>query len=258
MRRRAFAERGASMRNPPQQVHPDGRMNLLLAKLNAEDYLSLIGNSKVVTLKSDSRVCNQDEALEAVYFPLTCMICLLVSTKSTKPRLELAVIGREGVVGGTEVLHSQGALGFHLVQLPGTALRVPAHIFRKETNARPAIQQVLNLHLYALTRQILQGGLCNNAHTMAQRCARWLLTTHDHARQDSFPVTQEFLSRMLGVRRATVNAALGDLRKAGFISFVRGRLTVLDIDGLQRTSCECYEAVKQVYENVMGGEPAAE
>jgi CRP-like cAMP-binding protein len=243
------------MRKQTQQAHPDGRMNLLLASLDSEDYLSLIGSCKIVTLKCGRRLNDQDEDLEAVYFPLTCMVCLLVSTIRKKPGLELATIGREGVVGAIEVLSSRGALGFHLVQLPGTAVRIPANIFQQEAKARPSIQRLLNLHQYALTRQILQGGLCNNVHTMSQRCARWLLTTHGHARQDSFPVTQEFLSQMLGVRRATVNSALGDLRNAGFISFVRGRLTVLDVGGLERASCGCNNAVMRTYEKLMVGGP---
>jgi len=86
---------------------------------------------------------------------------------------------------------------------------------------------------------------------MAQRCARWLLITHDQAGEDSFPITQEFLSHMLGVRRATVNEAIGVLRQAALIRFTRGKLTVLDRHGLESASCECYEAVKRVYEAVM-------
>ena len=105
----------------------------------------------------------------------------------------------------------------------------------------------MGLHHYALTRQILQGGVCNHLHSMEQRCARWLLITQDSAEKDTFPITQEFLSHMLGVRRATVNEAVGNLRKAGYISYVRGKLTVLDRAGLEAVSCTCYETVKRVY-----------
>jgi len=234
-----------------QQVHSDPRTNLLLARLNSEDYQSLMAKGKVVTLKLGKRLYNQDDPINAIYFPLTCMVCLLVSANGKEPRLEMAIVGKEGVVGAAEVFHSQGALGIHVIQLPGTAFRVPAESFQEETRSRPLTQKLFGLHLYALTRQILQGGLCNHVHIMAQRCARWLLITHDQAGEDSFPITQEFLSHMLGVRRATVNEAIGVLRQAALIRFTRGKLTVLDRHGLESASCECYEAVKRVYEAVM-------
>src|SRR5579863_3757522 len=81
---------------------------------------------------------------------------------------------------------------------------------------------------------------CNRLQSMEERCARWLLMTHDRAGEDTFPITQEFLSHMLGVRHATVNVATGMLKKAGFIRYVRGKLTVIDRPGLESASCECY------------------
>jgi DNA-binding transcriptional regulator YhcF (GntR family) len=87
---------------------------------------------------------------------------------------------------------------------------------------------------------------------MEQRCARWLLMTHDRAGQDSFPLTQQFLSQMLGVRRATVNAATGILKKKGFIQFVRGRVTIIDRQGLESAACGCYQATIQAYNSILG------
>ena len=99
-------------------------------------------------------------------------------------------------------------------------------------------------------RQILQGAACNRLHSMEERCARWLLMTHDRAGGDTFPLTQEFLSHMLGVRRATVNVATGMLKKAGFIRYVRGKITVIDRHGLESASCECYQTIIRVYETL--------
>jgi CRP-like cAMP-binding protein len=110
------------------------------------------------------------------------------------------------------------------------------------------IQILIHQHLYALLRQILYGAACNRIHSMEERCARWLLMTHDRAGQDTFPPTQEFLSHMLGVRRATVNVATGMLKKAGFIRYVRGKLTVIDRRGLESASSDCYHAIVKVYD----------
>jgi CRP-like cAMP-binding protein len=226
---------------------PDPKTNSLLAKLTRADYQALLARGKIVALKLGKRLYYQDDAIDAVYFPLTCMVCLLVNSASKKPRLELATVSREGVVGATEALYSHGALGFHIIQIPGYAVRIPAAAFLAEMSGRPEAEKLVGLHLYALTRQILQGAVCNHIHSMEQRCARWLLVTRDSAGADTFPITQEFLSHMLGVRRATVNEAVGGLRKAGMITYVRGRMTVLDSAALESTACGCYEIVKRVY-----------
>jgi CRP-like cAMP-binding protein len=113
--------------------------------------------------------------------------------------------------------------------------------------SHPRLQDLVHEHTYALMRQILFGASCNRQHSMEKRCARWLLMTHDRAGQDTFPLTQEFLSHMLGVRRATVNVATGMLKKAGFIKYVRGKITVLDRVGLESAACDCYPATVKVY-----------
>ena len=142
-------------------------------------------------------------------------------------------------------------MGLNLVQLPGAAVRIEASAFRKLLESRPPVQKLIHRHFYALMRQILYGAACNRIHSMEERCARWLLMTHDRAGGDTFPITQEFLSHMLGVRRATVNVATGMLKKAGFIRYVRGKLTVVDRAGLEAAACNCYQSVIAVY-NGMG------
>jgi CRP-like cAMP-binding protein len=130
-------------------------------------------------------------------------------------------------------------------------VRVKAASFQKLITGRPFVQKLMNQHLYALMRQVLYGAACNRVHSMEERCARWLLMTHDRASQDTFPLTQEFLSHMLGVRRATVNIATGMLKKAGFIQYVRGKITVIDRGGLESASCQCYRDVLRAYDSVL-------
>ena len=229
---------------------PNPRTNSLLAKLDSEDYESLLTNCKPVQLKFRKRLFLQDASIDAVYFPLTCMVSLLVSTNG-HPETEMATIGKEGVVGAAEASLRRGAFGLHLIQIGGTALRISSNNFLAEIKSRPSIATVLQQHQYALTRQILQGAACNRIHSMEERCARWILMTHDRAGQDSFPLTQEFLSHMLGVRRATVNVATGMLKKAGFVRYVRGQVTVTDRAGLESASCECYRVIRNIYASAL-------
>jgi CRP-like cAMP-binding protein len=235
------------MTKQPQQ--PDGhdpKKNHFLARLQPEDFDALMLLAKIVPLKFRKRVILQDEPIDAVYFPLTCMFSMLVTTND-EPQMEMATIGNEGIVGAWEASQTQGAMGLNLIQIPGTAVRIDADAFRKLISSRLSVQQLVHRHLYALMRQILYGAGCNRLHSMDKRCARWLLMTHDRAGQDTFPLTQEFLSHMLGVRRATVNVATGMLKKAGFIRYVRGKLTIVDRLGLESASCDCYKLIVRAY-----------
>jgi len=231
----------------PRPESPDPKTNHFLARLDPKDYEALMLEAEIVSLKFRARILLQDQRVNAVYFPLTAMISLLVTTND-KPEMELATIGKEGVVGATEVFQEEGAIGLNLIQIPGSAVRIDAGTFRRIVGARPPIQRLIQRHLYALMRQILYAAACNRVHGMEERCARWLLMTHDRAGQDTFPLTQEFLSHMLGVRRATVNVATGMLKKAGFIRYMRGTLTIVDRPGLESAACGCYQAILKVYQ----------
>jgi CRP-like cAMP-binding protein len=237
-----------------QSESSDPKTNRFLARLDRQDYEALMREARIVPLKFRKQLLRQDERVGAVYFPLTCMFSLLV-TKGDQPQMEMATIGREGIVGASEVLQMQGAMGLNLIQIAGTAVRIEAEAFLKVIGTRPLVQRLIQQHLYALVRQILYGAACNRVHSMEERCARWLLMTHDRAGQDTFPITQEFLSHMLGVRRATVNVATGMLKKAGLIRYVRGRITVIDRRGLESASCDCYDAIIRVYDGLLPGPP---
>lgn len=227
----------------------DPRTNRILALLEQPDYEALMQVGEVVSLKFGKRLYSQDERTDAVYFPITCMVSLVV-TNDGKPRMEMATIGNEGVTGASEVMDAQLAMGLNLIQIPGAAVRIKADAFLEVAGSRPLLRKMIHQHLYALMRQILYGAACNRMHSMEERCARWLLLTHDQAGGDTFPLTQEFLSHMLGVRRATISVATGMLKKAGFIRYVRGKITVTDRPGLESASCECYQAIIRVYSDL--------
>jgi CRP-like cAMP-binding protein len=234
----------------PKTENADPSMNGLLARLEREDYESLMLGAKIIPLKLRARLVRQDASIDAVYFPLSCMVSLLVTTDK-RPQVEVATIGNEGVVGASELIQSQGSMGLCLVQLPGVAVRIEAGAFRRVLERRPPVLELIHQHFYALMRQILYGAACNRIHSMEERCARWLLMTHDRAGQDTFPLTQDFLSHMLGVRRATVNLATGMLKKAGYIGYVRGKITIIDRAGLELTACSCYQAINKSYDSLL-------
>ena len=229
---------------------PAPKVNRLLAKLQPEDYEALMLVAKVVPLKYRKRLFLQDGPVEAIFFPINCTISLVIA-KNGHPQLELATIGREGVVGAAEFTREQGAMCLSLIQVPGFAVRIDVQAFKNLLTSRPTVQKLVDKHLYTLMRQIMYKAACNRLHTMEERCARWLLMTHDRAGMDTFRLTQEHLSHMLGVRRATVNVATGSLRKAGFIQYVRGRLTVIDRGGLESASCDCYSDIIRAYESLL-------
>jgi CRP-like cAMP-binding protein len=224
----------------------DPRTNRLLAALDPAEYATLAADAKVVSFKLKKRLYRLDDPIDAVYFPMNCMASVLSGTKDNL--VETATIGREGVVGASELIQSQVAMGLHIIQLPGAALRVEASTFRKHLMDLPGLKNLVERHLYALMQQVLQSAACNRLHGMEERAARWLLMTHDRARVDTFPLTQEFLANMLAVRRATANVATGTLRKAGLIRYVRGKVTVVDREGLESAACECYTSVWRSYD----------
>lgn len=224
--------------------------NLFLARLAREDCAALVRESKIVRLRFRRRVLRQDASVEAVYFPLTCTFSLLV-TANRQPQMEVATIGKEGIIGAWEVLQAKAAFGLNLVQLPGTAVRIGADAFRQIVQDHPRMQQLVHDHMYAVLRQILCSASCNRLHSIQQRCALRLLMAHDRAGQDTFPLTQEFLSHLLCVRRASVNLATGILKKAGLIRFVRGKVTIINRQGLELASCDCYRDIVKVYASLL-------
>ena len=139
-----------------------------------------------------------------------------------------------------------------LVQGPGTAWRIDTKVFRAELAGSAALQRGINRYVYVLMAQMATASACLRFHLIGQRLARWLLMSQDRAGSDSFPITQEFLSYMLGVRRVGVTAAAGVLQRNGLIEYNRGDLKVLNRPGLEAAACSCYAADKQTYAETLG------
>lgn len=185
-----------------------------------------------------------------VYFPIGGVISL-VTCMEDGTTVEVATVGREGMVGLPVFLGCETGPIRAFGQIPGDALRMAAEVFRAEIGRNGPLVQVLNRYTQALFIQVAQVAACNRVHLVEQRCARWLLQTHDRVGADQYLLTQEFLAQMLGIRRAGVSEAAGLLQKAGLIRYARGRITVLDRQGLESAACECYRVVKQEFDRLI-------
>ena len=162
------------------------------------------------------------------------------------------VVGREGLVGLPLVLGDDRSLVEARVQQEGAALRMDGTALRDGMQESAALRLVLNRYALAFQGQVSLTAACNARHVIEQRLARWLLTAHDRAGADEFPMTHEFLSMMLGVRRPGVSLAAGVLQKAGLIRYARGRMAVTDRHGLEAASCECYHVARREHARLLG------
>jgi CRP-like cAMP-binding protein len=187
-----------------------------------------------------------------VYFPLDCLVSLLTAVDRRRT-LEVGMVGNEGMAGMPFIL-GVGVSGVRaLVQGAGAALRMAAGPFRVEFDRMPALQQALYRYTYALMAQVSQTAACNRFHEAEQRLSRWLLMTRDRVGTDEFPLTQKFLAHMLGLRRVAVTEAASSLRRRRLIDYKRGALRVLDVRGLERASCSCYQVVNAIFARAQRG-----
>jgi CRP-like cAMP-binding protein len=228
--------------------------NRLLRALPADQYGRLLPYLEPVELGNGHMLWQSNSTIHSVYFPRTCVVSLLTPLLNEQP-VEAATVGREGVVGTPVVLGARTTSAQALVQVPGTAARMDAERFagglRRDDGA---LFPLLLRYAQALQEQTAQSVACNRRHAIDERCARWLLMTQDRVGQQQFALTQEFLAFMLGVRRASVTVAASTLQRAGLIRYSRGRIAVLDREGLEAASCECYRIVRQKYEQLLGDE----
>lgn len=189
--------------------------------------------------------------LTAVYFPEKGYVSMLAYLEDGDAA-EVGIIGREGVVGLPLLLGADADDLEAMVQSPGAALRMEAEAFRDSLERIPAFRALLLRYALVHHGQVARTAACNGRHNIDQRLARWLLISHDRADGDSFPMTHEFLSMMLGVRRAGVTVAAGLLQKAGFIHYERGHIEITDRRGLESVACECYGVVRRAQDSLLG------
>ena len=225
--------------------------NQLLALLPNSEQQRLLPKLEPVALAFRAVLVRALAPLDYAYFPNHGVISI-VSHMQDGTGIEVATIGREGMVGTTVMLGVNAIPAQAIVQVPGEALRMSAATLRAEVVRDCPLRQLLLLYQAAYLAQVSQGVACNGLHPVRQRCCRWLLMTHDRVHDDDFPMTHEFLAEMLGVRRSSVTEVLRPLQNKRLIRYSRGRITILDRSGLEAAACECYHSVKDEFARVFG------
>jgi CRP-like cAMP-binding protein len=185
-------------------------------------------------------------ALDHVYFPTTAIISLLYVMENGASA-EIAVVGNEGILGVSLFMGGESTPSRAVVQSAGQGLRLKASLLKEEFNRAGPVLHLLLRYTQALITQMAQTAVCNRHHTLDQQLCRWLLLSLDRLEGNQLVMTQELIANMLGVRREGVTEGALKLQRAGLISYARGRITVLDREGLEKRSCECYSVVKKEY-----------
>ena len=231
-------------------IHVLGENRLLTALPRAE-YDRLRPHLEKVSLPLKDILYEANGPIPHVFFPLNGVVSLVVMMEGGFT-LELSTIGNEGMVGTPVFLGSDSSPTRAISQVPGEALRMETKVFEGEMKLGGPLYRLVQRYTQAMINQISQSTVCNHRHSVEKRMCRWLLMSHDRVGVDEFPLTQEFLAQMLGVRRPTVTAVAGILQKAGLITYHRGRMTILDRKGLEAASCECYEVVAKELDRLLG------
>ena len=235
-------------------LHPAKRVpsgNRLLAALPRKDRLHLIAGCKEVDLVPSDVLFGPGERVRHVYFPMAGFISLVAPVDGSA-RLEIGLVGDEGMVGTPVVLGVATSPLQALVQGAGSSLRMDAAPFRQELGQSPALQLVFDRYLFVHMTQLAQAAGCTRFHLVEARLARWLLMTQDRAHSNAFHITHEFLALILGVRRVGVTKAATSLQKLGLIRYSRGNIMILDRPRLKAASCACYQTDRETYRRVLG------
>ena len=230
--------------------------NRLIDTLQARDRRALTARARRRRLEQREVLWQPGQRIEVVAFPIGGVISLVTSTVNGDG-VELATIGREGMVGVSVALGVRDRpLERAVSQIAGEALLVDAGELEDRLEASPGLRSLMLAYTHTLLKHVAQGVACNRLHPVEQRCARWLLATRDRVEGDDLELTHEFLSQMLGVRRASVSDTLAVLQRAGLVSTRRGIISIEDPAGLRDAACECYEVVREEYDLLLPAFPA--
>lgn len=223
--------------------------NLLLATVPDEEYESFGHLLKIHSMHMRETLKEAGDTADHVYFPLSGIISVLTVLESGM-MIEYATVGCEGTTGVPVFLGSGDGNMALISQVPGEALRMRSSDFLEAVERCPRFMKTIKRYSGMMLALVAQSAACNRAHHVDERCARWLLTTHDQAGDAAFPITQEFLAQMLGVSRPSVALSAAALQGAGLISYHRGEMTIVDREGLESVACECYEVVRALLQHL--------
>lgn len=225
-------------------------MRIMLA-LDPRERERLLAATSPVSLDAQQILYEAGSRIETVYFPENAVVSVL-TTVDGRASFEVANIGNEGIVGVPAFLgvDTVGARECYQVEIAGQARAMDVHTFLEAAQQDP-LRSLVERFVQALFIQVSQRLACAAVHSIQARYCRWLLLTHDRMGDREFALTQESLARMLGVRRASVTTAAGALQDAGFIRHSRGRIAILDRQGLETAACECYRIIRSEFDRLL-------
>src|SRR5512140_103693 len=212
--------------------------NRILRSLPKAEYEKMLPHLELMRFPMERIVHESGQEMGHVYFPNHGVLSMLTVLENGD-LIEIATVGNEGMADLSVFLGLEVSNSRLLVQVPGDTLRMERDIFLDLVSRLDGLRIALGEYMVAMFTLVSQSAACNRLHPLEERAARWILMTHDRVDADTFPITHDFLASMLGVPRPSVTVAAGMLKKAGFISYSRGRMTVLDRSGLEASACEC-------------------
>lgn len=224
--------------------------NRLLSALSEGDFELLSRHLEPITLNRGQVLHKPRWPIEHVYFIEQGLVSVVADGSGTKP-VEVWLMGREGLVGIPVLLGGTVSIHRRVVQVPGHALRIASDKLRDAFDESRTLRGLLLRYVHAILKQTSVVGACNARHSLQQRLARWLLVSRDLLESDDLPSTHETISLMLAVRRAGVTETLAAFENMGFVEHRRGHIVIRDVDGLLRTSCECYRSLQAAYDHLV-------
>lgn len=227
-------------------------MSHFLRSLPNDVLARLEPDCKLVDLELGQILAEASTPMDAVYFPTTAIVSMLY-VLDNKASAEIAIVGTEGMLGVFLFMSDHSSPSRTVVQISGQAFRLSKKDFKAEFLKIGAFFSLLLRYTQALITQMTQTAVCNRHHSLDQQLCRWLLLSLDRAPSNRLPMTHQLISAMLGVRRVVVTVAAGKLQAAGLIKYSRGTITVLDRKGLEKQVCECYQVVRNEFEQLLGG-----
>ena len=235
----------------PGQAGKKLQANNFLKCLPQAEWALLEPSAAIVTVKYAELLFADREPSDFTYFPLTCIISM-IAEMANGDECEYGCIGREGMLGLQVALGAQPLRGRALCQLEGEAVRMDGAILRRLTASgkAPILHSLLLRYAQATINNLAQSAACNALHDVTQRTGRWLLSSRDRAGSDEFALTQEFLAKMLGVRRASVTEVALNLQNRKMIDYRRGQMHILNAAALEEATCECYRVMRDEYDTV--------
>jgi CRP-like cAMP-binding protein len=224
--------------------------NRILAGLSAGDRARLEPHLERIRTEPRNPLWEPGEPIRTAYFPETSVNSIL-AVDSQGGEVEVGTVGYEGVVGLPLFLGATAAPGRAFTQIGGEGYRMDAGTFMLLAQELESLRDLLRRYTQGFVTQVSQSVACNRLHPPAQRLARWMLSCADRVGSDRFPMTQEFMGQMLGVRRATVGEAARELQERGLIRYSRGIIEILDRDALEDAACSCYRIVRNEFDRLL-------